>query len=555
MKYIIILLLLLNSANVFSQTIWAKQIIGGGFSGPNIYEQPNGNYIIKGVGIQEYDTNGNMINRAFYQDMITYSMVQTGDGSYAFTGVGWNNEFSGAILFKMSAEGDSLWTKFYGGDEIDRGYDLQQTADGGYFMVGYSESFYTMYAGEPQQQFGMYLIRTDEYGDTLWTTVHEYNVSGPAEIAYCVAKNEANNSYIVGGVSGNLETFEAYMYYYNIDDNGEVLWQHSVDYTDGFSTSAIFDIEPTNDGNFILAGGHSYDATNILSDAILIKINGEGETLQSNTYTFDAALEATEGLVYIEYAREVKATNDDGYIVIGEYGDFPTLWKVDENLEMQWYKQFTSSSVGEIRAVLPTSDGGYLLFGRHLPSGSFLIKTDSLGNCEPTASYDFSLTDSLSLSLTSSSIAANTVTWHFGDGDTLLVDTLQTQSIAHNYEEAGIYEVCLVAQNLCANDTLCQNINIGNVSSADFWKKSDLAIYPNPTKNEVYITAKFPKKVSQYNIRIYDATSCLLKEENNLSLHSDKLQTHFSLENYAKGIYFVEIVADEFSVFEKIVKF
>ena len=204
---------------------------------------------------------------------------------------------------------------------------------------------------------------------------------------------------------------------------------------------------------------------------------------------------------------------------------------------------------------MPTSDGGYLLFGRHLPSGSFLIKTDSLGNCEPTANYDFSLTDSLSLSLTSSSIAANTVTWHFGDGDTLLVDTLQTQSIAHNYEEAGIYEVCLVAQNLCANDTLCQNINIGSVGSADFWKKSELSIYPNPTKNEVYITAEFPQKVSQYHIRIYDATSCLLKEENNVSLHSETLQTHFSLENYAKGIYFVEILADEFSVWEKVVKF
>ena len=338
MKYIIILLLLLNSANAFSQTIWAKQIIGGGFSGPNIYEQPNGNYIIKGVGIQEYDTNGNMINRTFYQDMITYSMVQTTDGSYAFAGVGWtpNNEFSGAILFKMSAEGDSLWTKFYGGDEIDRGYDLQQTADGGYFMVGYSESFYTYIDGEPHQQFGMYLIRTDEYGDTLWTKVHEYNLSGPAEIAYCVAKNEANNSYIVGGFSGSsFGNGGAYMYYYNISDSGEVLWQHSVDYTDWFSNSAIFDIEPTNDGNFILAGGHSYDATNILSDAILLEINGAGETIQSNTYAFDAELEATEGLVYIEYAHEVKATDDNGYIVIGLYGDEPTLWKVDEDLEMQ----------------------------------------------------------------------------------------------------------------------------------------------------------------------------------------------------------------------------
>ncbi|MGB1206341.1 MAG: hypothetical protein ACPG5B_11875, partial [Chitinophagales bacterium] len=191
MKNIIILFLLLYSTNAFAQTIWAKKIEGGGFSGPNIYELANGNYLIKGVGIQEYDTNGNAVNHISYQDMITYSMIKTNDGGYAFTGVGWtpNNEFSGAILFKMNAEGDSLWTKAYGGDGIDRGYDLQQTADGGYFIVGYTESFYTEFGGNSIQQYAMYLIRTDEYGDTLWTKAHEYNPSGPPEFAYCVAKN------------------------------------------------------------------------------------------------------------------------------------------------------------------------------------------------------------------------------------------------------------------------------------------------------------------------------------------------------------------------------
>ena len=71
---------------------------------------------------------------------------------------------------------DTLWTKTYGGIDNDSGLSVQQTSDGGYIIAGYTRSFG---AGETD----VYLIRTDSNGDTLWTRAFGGNQE---DIAYSV---------------------------------------------------------------------------------------------------------------------------------------------------------------------------------------------------------------------------------------------------------------------------------------------------------------------------------------------------------------------------------
>ena len=70
---------------------------------------------------------------------------------------------SDVYLIRTDAQGDTLWTRTYGGSGFDRGFSVQQTSDDGFVVAGVTTSFG---AGESDD---VYLIRTDAQGDTLWT--------------------------------------------------------------------------------------------------------------------------------------------------------------------------------------------------------------------------------------------------------------------------------------------------------------------------------------------------------------------------------------------------
>ena len=86
---------------------------------------------------------------------------QTTDGGYIIVGelqippIWEENVF----LIKYNSQGDTLWTKTFGGGDSDYGNSVQQTSDGGYIITG----AYDYYGNG-----SVYLIKTDGQGNTLW---------------------------------------------------------------------------------------------------------------------------------------------------------------------------------------------------------------------------------------------------------------------------------------------------------------------------------------------------------------------------------------------------
>ena len=75
------------------------------------------------------------------------------------------NGASDVYLLELNSSGDTIWTQVYGGTENDEPISVKETEDQGYIIVGLTESFG---AGSGD----VWLIRTDSAGDTLWTQTY-----------------------------------------------------------------------------------------------------------------------------------------------------------------------------------------------------------------------------------------------------------------------------------------------------------------------------------------------------------------------------------------------
>ena len=160
-------------------SIWTKTFGGTHQKGKSVQQTTDGGYIICGtredipeigdVYLIKTDSQGDSIwTKTFggVENDEGYSVQQTTDGGYIITGetesFGIGNGEQDVWLIKTDSQGDSVWTKTFGGNERDEGHSVQQTTDGGYIITGETNSF-----GNGESD--VWLVKTDSQGDSLWT--------------------------------------------------------------------------------------------------------------------------------------------------------------------------------------------------------------------------------------------------------------------------------------------------------------------------------------------------------------------------------------------------
>ena len=237
---------------------------------------------------------------------------QTTDGGYILTTTARMDSmiFNDDIyIVKLNTLGEILWQKHYGGSLRDYSTDIQQTNDGGYIVVGGSES---------------------KDGDVIGSNLM-------SEFDFWVVR---------------------------LDHLGELLWQKTFD---GIDSDIARSIQETVDGGFIVAGDMAgeYGLQVPFYNTLILKLNSVGamewqKTLEGSGKIHLRAIRQTNDGSYIAFGETSSFDGD----VIENYG-FTDCWvlKLSETGETKWLKILGGSGEDFGRSIEQTVDGGYILAG------------------------------------------------------------------------------------------------------------------------------------------------------------------------------------------------
>lgn len=254
------------------------------------------------------------------------SIVKTLDGGYAI--LGYTQSSDGDItnkadenfnywLLKFDANDNLIWNKSFGGTGDDRGNNLIQTSDGGFALIGFSKS---------------------NDGDA--------------------SNNNGQNDFWV----------------LKLDSNGNLIWENSFGFAGADSGISIIQ---TSDGGYLLSGildvtasGGQGNSKTLLrkhagGDYWVIKLAADGTQLWSKFY----------GGTFTDTPNDIIQTNDGHFILVGfsdsndvdiskNNGSYD-FWvvKIDESGSIIWEKSFGGSEADEAHAITQTADGNFLIVG------------------------------------------------------------------------------------------------------------------------------------------------------------------------------------------------
>jgi hypothetical protein len=224
---------------------WEKSF---GFPGSDraysVIETAEGNFFVTGYfDVSACDPDNPIDNPCPGNDL---TGDQTGDSRSAKHGAG---EYWGIL---MDANGTKIWRRYFGGTNNDRGYGAVQTSDGGFLMVGSSES--TDYdIIDDKGSYDLWAVRLDANGNKLWTKSF-----GGSEIdgGWGVTKTRDGNYLMVGDTRSSDQDVSnskggGDLWAVKFNDSGNLIWEKSYGGTE-FESGR--NIRPLKDAGYVITG-------------------------------------------------------------------------------------------------------------------------------------------------------------------------------------------------------------------------------------------------------------------------------------------------------------
>ena len=304
---------------------------------------------------------------------VAMSVIQTADGGYAMAGYSDSYGTAGDDFWLVKTDNASNpeWSRVYGGEDDDYAWSVIQTSDGGYALTG-APSYY---AGTGD----FWLIKLDSSGNLEWNK--SYGGAG-LDAAACMIE-ASDGGYVLAGLTESFGAGQKDWWWLKTDSYGNVEWNRTIG---GAYDDTAYSIIQTSDGGYALAGfTSSFGAGG--HDFWLVKTDSHGNVEWNRTI----------GGAYDDTAYSVIQTSDGGYALAGEtlsYGlgnyDF-WLVKVDSSGIVNWTQPYGGVNVDSAWSIVQTGDGGYVLAGYTDSVGVdrdvWMVWTDSAGDMQWSEAY------------------------------------------------------------------------------------------------------------------------------------------------------------------------
>ena len=213
-------------------TLWTL-VLGdiGSDVGYSVKQTSDGGFIVAGtygVWSNGNDHNAYLVRTNFNGDTLwtkqynTYygfaqSVLQTDEGDFVIGGYSGVHFIGDGWLIKTNSMGDTLWMKFYGGDLRERIYDVKQTQDNGFILIGSTTSF-----GAGGRDF--WLIKTNSIGDTLWTKTY-----GGSEDDWGMSVIEKpDGTFLLGGFTKSYGAGDDDAWLLLVTSEGDTIWTRTI---------------------------------------------------------------------------------------------------------------------------------------------------------------------------------------------------------------------------------------------------------------------------------------------------------------------------------------
>ncbi|MBI5219338.1 MAG: hypothetical protein HY958_10455 [Bacteroidia bacterium] len=306
---------------------------------------------------------------------IGYDIKQTGDGGYVLVGSSeLPDRKTDLILIKTDKFGNKEWSKTFGDTLDDVGKSIQITSDGGFIILGTST--------KNNNRTKMFLLRTDRMGNEIWDTLigGNYNVEGN-----CVQITSDGGFILTGSTTEENPTNlnppgMKDILMVKTDAAGNIKWSKSMG---GSKDDAGNYILQKPDGGYIIIGStESYsEAGQDKSNIFIVKTSDNGVT-DWHTY----------GGLYDDSGECIRQLPDNSYIIIGTTSNADNtsniyVAKIDKNdiRNIIWFKNIETGLGSSGKSIDGTSDNGYIITGTSTKNGSkdiCLIKLLSDGNTD-----------------------------------------------------------------------------------------------------------------------------------------------------------------------------
>lgn len=275
------------------------------------------------------------------------SFQETPDGGFII--VGWTQPSGGdksdVLLIKTDSKGVELWNRTFGGPDNDHASSIQRTKDDGYILAG------TKTPGGSDNTH-LWLIKTDASGHEAWNRTFAGQLGDQG-----IAALEAENGYIVAGLTMSQGNGSWDFWLIKTGPDGEMEWEKTYG---GLGQDYLSSLLETEDGGYILSGNtESYG--NSSNNIWLVKVDSMGNEQWNKT--FDSLMDR---------GGSITSTEDGGFTLVGDVVPGPNMFlqksvflnKLDSSGNKLWNRTFSRPEGGYFSpSIQQTSDGGYVMAG------------------------------------------------------------------------------------------------------------------------------------------------------------------------------------------------